>query len=271
MAVMRGTMTADSAGVSELIRRLSEIEPQPKQKEFMLARERYVLYGGARGGGKSWALQIKLTLMCLKYPGLQCLLLRRSLPELEYNHMAPLMKLYGSSVKTLVSKKRFEFVNGSVLRLGYCMNDGDALQFQGQNIDVVAIDEATQFKESWIQDILAANRTIRTDMKPQAFFTANPGGVSHAWFKRLFVDRDYRSGEDPGDYRFVSARVYDNAVLMTTDPEYVKVLENLPEARRKAWLDGDWDVFEGQAFAEWRNDPAGYFSGQGSHVLDCNW
>ena len=82
------------------------------------------------------------------------------------------------------------------------------------------------------------------------YFTCNPGGVGHAWVKRLFLDRDYRAGEDPADYVFIPSTVYDNDYLMREDPAYVKTLESLPPLRRRAMLYGDWDAFEGQFFPE---------------------
>ena len=82
------------------------------------------------------------------------------------------------------------------------------------------------------------------------FLTCNPGGVGHAWVKRLFVDREFREGERPEDYTFIPARVFDNSVLLSSDPDYVESLRSLPPRLRDAWLDGRWDVFEGQFFPE---------------------
>ena len=80
------------------------------------------------------------------------------------------------------------------------------------------------------------------------------GGVGHDWVKRLFIDKEYRGKEKPENYSFIPARVYDNTVLMEADPEYLTTLESLPEDLRRAHLDGDWDVIEGQFFKEWRRD-----------------
>ena len=74
--------------------------------------------------------------------------------------------------------------------------------------------------------------------------------VGHQWFKRLFIDREYRGSEKAEDFLFIQAKVYDNTVLMQTNPEYVQSLENLPEDMRKAHLYGDWDAFAGQYFTE---------------------
>ena len=83
------------------------------------------------------------------------------------------------------------------------------------------------------------------------YLTCNPGGVGHEWVKRLFITKRYENGENPEDYTFIAARVYDNRALVEQDTGYVKMLENLPEDLRRAWLDGDWNVFAGQYFSEW--------------------
>jgi phage terminase large subunit len=82
------------------------------------------------------------------------------------------------------------------------------------------------------------------------YLTCNPGGVGHGWVKRLFIDKAYREGENPEDYCFIPALVYDNASLIKSNPDYVKQLEMLPEDLRRAWLLGEWDVFAGQFFTE---------------------
>ena len=82
------------------------------------------------------------------------------------------------------------------------------------------------------------------------YLTCNPGGIGHSWVKRLFVDRDFRANENPDDYAFIPALVFDNKVLTDRDPDYVRSLETLPERLRDAWLYGRWDVFEGQFFPE---------------------
>lgn len=196
----------------------------------------------------------KFVLMAMKYSGLKLLLLRRSLPELRENHQLPLQsELYGFA-KYRDEEKAFMFPNGSRLKLGYCDSESDVFQFQGTEYDIIGLEEATHFTETQKDFLTTCNRTTRTDIKPRMYYTANPGGVGHQWFKRLFIDKDYRSKEKAEDYVFVQATVYDNDVLMQNNPEYVETLENLPEDMKRAHLYGDWDVFYGQYFTEWRKE-----------------
>lgn len=228
-------------------------QPNPRQALFLKCKTRFVAYGGARGGGKSWAVRQKAVLLAVRYPGIRMLLLRRTYPELRENHILPLLgQLQGMAVYK-ESEKAFAFPNGSRLRFGYCANETDVLQYQGQEYDVIFLDEATQFTEYQFQTLTACLRGANPFPK-RFYLTCNPGGIGHEWVKRLFIIRDYHRNEHAEDYTFIPARVYDNPVLMENDPGYVRMLENLPSALRRAWLDGSWDVFAGQYFSEFREE-----------------
>lgn len=228
--------------------------PNERQVEFFLSTARHIGYGGARGGGKSWAMRRKFVLLSLKYPKLKLLLLRRTLPELRENHVMPLSSELHGFAKYNDEQKAFTFPNGSRIKLGYCDNDRDVLQFQGQEYDVIGMEEATHFTDAMRVFFTTANRSTRTDFKPRMYYTSNPGGIGHAWFKRLFIDREYANKEKSEDYVFIPAKVYDNKVLMESNPEYIETLENLPDDMREAHLHGNWDVFAGQYFRGWRRD-----------------
>lgn len=227
--------------------------PNPRQAEFFRSRARFTAYGGARGGGKSWAVRKKAMLLALHYSGIRLLILRRSFPELRENHILPLLKELTGMAAYRDSDKSFTFPNGSRLRFGYCDNETDVLQYQGQEYDVIFIDEATQFTEMQYITLTACIRGANNFPK-RMYLTCNPGGVGHDWVKRLFIDKRYLNEEKPEDYCFIPAKVYDNTALTETDKGYVSMLKNLPEDLRRAWLDGDWDVFAGQYFTEFRRD-----------------
>ena len=223
--------------------------PNARQAEFFASRARFTAYGGARGGGKSWALRRKLVGLCLCYPGIRCLLVRRSLMELKSNHVLPMLKEYGALLRYAAGEAAFLFDNGSRIDCGYCDSERDVLRYQGQEYDVIAIDEATQLSEMQFMALRACMRGVGAYPR-RMYLTCNPGGVGHAWVKRLFVDRRFRDGERAEDYCFIPARVWDNDALLLRDPDYVNSLRALPERLRAAWLDGRWDVFEGQFFSE---------------------
>lgn len=234
-----------------------KIEPYPKQIRFFNSTKRYIAYGGARGGGKSWAARTKALLLALNYPGIQIILLRRTLDELRENHVLPLQMLLQGVAKYKEQSKEFVFPNGSRIRLGYCKAESDVLQYQGQAYDVIFLEEATQFTEFQKDTLTESNRSsgmMKEKFTPRMYFTCNPGGVGHQWVKRLFIDKEYRNKENPDNYDFIPSTVYDNEFIMNNNPEYVENLENLPEMRKRAMLYGDWDAFEGQYFNEWNRD-----------------
>lgn len=244
-------------------------KPNAKQVDFFNSHALYTMYGGARGGGKSWAARRKAVLLCIAHEGLRVLLLRRTMPELRENHILPLMAELDGYAKYRQDDRAFVFPNGSRLKLGYCDCDGDMLQYQGNEYDVIFFEEATNLNEEWIRFISTTLRSVRTDgFKPRIYYTCNPGGVSHAYFKRLFIDRQFTEGENPDDYLYIPATVYDNDVLMARNPEYIKQLQALPEARRRAHLEGDWNVFEGAFFAEFRAEIKPFAQAFLTHVCE---
>lgn len=228
--------------------------PNPRQAEFFLSTARHTAYGGARGGGKSWAMRRKLAMLALANPGLNCLLMRRTLPELRENHLNPLLRELGQAAQYNGTERVFRFPNGSRLKLGYCDGANDIYQYQGQEYDVIGLEEATHFTEEQARFIATCNRTVKKGFRTRMYYTCNPGNIGHGWVKRLFIDRRYNEGENAADYAFIPARIWDNTALVEADPGYVRQLQSLPEELRRAHLDGDWDVFLGQYFKEFSRD-----------------
>ena len=134
--------------------------------------------------------------------------------------------------------------------MGSCQYETDATNYMGAEYDDIGIDEAVQFTEYQFNVIKTSLRTTRTDLSTQFYLGSNPRGVGHGWLKRNFIE----AGGRPEINSFVPAKIYDNPVLMTADPDYLKTLEGLPEELRRSYLEGDWDIFSGQAFSEFRRE-----------------
>ena len=221
---------------------------------MLAARTKHVGFGGARGGGKSWAVRTKAKLLALRYPGIKLLIVRRTYPELMNNHIQILRGELLQAARYNDKDKVLRFLNGSTIHFMYCDKDGDLDRLQGVEYDVIFLDEATQLSEYQMKTISACLRGVN-DFPKRIYYTCNPGGQGHGYIKRIFIDRQYEAGEDPADYCFIQSLVRDNKALMAAQPDYIKQLEALPEKLRKAWLEGDWDIFEGQFFEDFRAAP----------------
>ena len=254
--------------------RVIDLYPNVKQYKFLLSRKRHIAFGGARGGGKSWVVRVKAFLLANRYgrpdkwsEGIKICIIRRTLKDLEKNHLKALQLLIGRQAKYNDNKKTFTFRNGATITLAYCDNDRDAEHIQGIEYDVIFFEEATQLKPEWIMDIAASTRGVN-EFPHRCYYTCNPGGPGHAYIKRLFVDRIFKDTENPDDYEFIQAKVTDNTVLMKYSPEYVNFLKNLPPKRRAAWLEGSWEIYEGQYFNDFVHDSDHYGDRLWTHVID---
>lgn len=234
-------------------------KPSPKQELFLKATKKHVGFGGARGGGKSWSVRAKSVILAYKYPGIRQIIVRKSYPELTENHIKPLKKMLkvgtsDSDVKYNDSAKQMRFSNGSEILFRYCENEKDLTRFQGLETDVLYIDEACQFTEVQLKELEAIVRGTNGYPK-RIYYTCNPGGVGHGYIKRIFIDKKYEDGEDADSYEFIQSLVTDNYALMESNPDYIKQLQSLPNSIRSAWLYGDWNVFQGAYFSEFREMP----------------
>ncbi|MBQ7836183.1 MAG: phage terminase large subunit [Clostridia bacterium] len=237
--------------------------PSEKQKLFFLSDHTYTAFGGARGGGKSWAVRTKSILLALNYPGIKLMIVRRTYSELRVNHITELCKICAEIADYSHSRKELCFENGSILRFAACRNVADLDKFQGTEADVIFIDEATQFTREMFDRIRACVRGVNSFPK-RIYLTCNPGGVGHGWVKDLFIDKK----ESASDYYFIKSLVTDNKALLESDPEYINKLKALPGKLKRAWLDGDWNIFEGQFFEEFRDDPSHYKDRLFTHVIE---
>jgi phage terminase large subunit len=188
-------------------------------------------------------------LLALYYPEIQILVVRREYDQLENPIIKPMLKLVPPDIRNYNKTDHLlTFCNGSVIKFSNMPDYSSTVEgkFQGNNWDILFIDEATQFLESEFRGLDAI---IRGDngLPKRVYLTCNPGGVGHFWVKRLFVDRQFKKDENPDDYVFIQATVDDNKNI---DKEYINVLNNLPEDVRRAHRYGDWNALSGVYFEE---------------------
>lgn len=218
---------------------------------------------------------MKAALLCLNYAGIKVMIIRKTYPELQENHIIPMCNMlncYAPKKKDRIasyndSKKHIKFPNGSRILFRYCDKEKDAERFQGTEVDILFVDEATHQSEEKMKKLNACVRGVNNFPK-RIYYTMNPGGEGHGWVKRLFIDRAFQDNEIPDDYMFIQSLVTENKALMEADPDYIRQLEALPPKLRKAWLEGDWNVYEGQFFEDFFDRPEQYASRQWTHVID---
>jgi phage terminase large subunit len=231
-----------------------EVAFQPKQRLFRqsIIDNPITLYGGARGGGKSYSLRNIFLLRRFEYPCSNGTIFRKTFPELEANHIRPLFQEHPALREYWnESKKLLTLPNGSTLQFAHCASDMDVHLYQGREFHDLGIDEAGMWSEALFRTILGSNRSSNPKIPARCALTANPGGPGHGWLKRLFIDRRFNERERQEDYHFIQALIHDNPALIESDPDYVHRLNSEPnEALRKAYLYGDWSVHAGQYFNE---------------------
>ncbi len=224
----------------------------------MDARETEVLFGGAAGGGKSYGQIVDAFVFALKYPGSKQLILRRTFAELDKSLIRTSLALYPREIFSFNSSTHTgKFKNGSCIDFGYCANENDVYQYQSAEYDCVRFDELTHFTEAQYLYLISRVRGANGFPK-QIKSSTNPGGVGHSWVKGRFVDpsppTESFSLERGMTRIFIPSLLSDNDFLESRDPDYRRRLEALPEREKKALLYGDWNIFEGQYFSEFKTD-----------------
>ncbi len=276
-AIPQDVLADAPTAVKELVadREVAFNPNQGPQTEFLAAPERDVLYGGAAGGGKSYAL-LADALRYAHNPNHRGLLLRRTLGELT-ELIDKSRQLYMKAFPEAVfkeSKSTWIFPSGATILFSYLDRDTDVTRYQGQSFNWIAIDEITHYPTPYVWEYLRSRlRTTDQSIVPYMRCTANPGGVGGWWIKKMYIDptksntpfwaRDVetnrilrygssnaeKAGKPLFQRRFIPARLTDNPYLMASG-EYEAMLNSLPEVERRRLLEGDWDVTDGAAFAE---------------------
>ena len=244
------------------------------QTDFLASSEREVLYGGAAGGGKSFAM-LADPLRGLNDHNFSGLLVRHTTEELR-ELIQKSQELYPKAIpgiKWSERKSQWTSPRGGRLWMSYLDRDLDVMRYQGQAFNWIGFDELTQWPTPYAWDYMRSRlRSVDPQLGLYMRGTTNPGGAGHVWVKKTFIDPappnkafwatnietgktiefpkgHSKEGQPLFKRRFIPARLFDNPYLSDTG-DYEAMLLSLPEQQRKQLLDGDWDVAEGAAFPE---------------------
>lgn len=231
-----------------------------KQEKFIKSDAFETLFGGAAGGGKSYGQLVDALLYALKYPKSKQIIFRSTFADLEKSLIRVSLDIYPLSIADYNSSKHtWKFNNGSIIDFGYIQYEKDVYQYQSAEYDVIRFDELTHFTEFMYTYMISRCRGANTYPK-RIKSSTNPGGVGHAWVKERFIDIGepnvihnckLETGEEVTRI-FIPSLVTDNKFMLEYDTDYIKRLDALPEKERKALKYGDWDIYDGMFFPEFK-------------------
>lgn len=230
--------------------------PQKKQEIALKSNADEILFGGARGGGKTDAGMAWL-MYDIDKPKYRALVIRRNYTDL--SDWIDRAKDFYNDAGGKFTGDKFTFPSGAIIKTGH-LADTDAYQkYQGHEYQKIVIEELTHIsRESDYEKLLASLRSTVKGIKPQIFCTTNPDGAGSEWVKARWNIPDLptdviRTEKDGRVLFFIPSKVYDNQILIESDPKYVNYLNSIkdPELKR-AWLEGSWEGFgvEGSYYGE---------------------
>jgi hypothetical protein len=230
-------------------------QPQPGPQSLAVAAQFVpeLMFGGARGGGKSDYLLGDFAQDVDIGPSWRGILFRKSYAELEELIIRALEIYTKMGAHYKVAASTFVFPTGATLKMRYIEQERDAAKYQGHQYTWVGWDELTNWPNQNAYDKLkACVRSAAGVRFKRIRSSANPGGVGHHWVKKYFVDPNPLGMELIDNKRmFIPSKLVDNKILMENDPEYINTLRELgSEELVRAWLDGDWSVITGAFFPE---------------------
>lgn len=206
--------------------------------------------GGARGPGKSHAVLSQAALDdCQRVEGLKCLFLRQTGTAAQESFDDLITKAVKGRAEYRKNKTTLRFPNGSRVLLGGFKDEKEIDKYIGIEYDIIIIEELTQIAHERYQKLKGSLRTSKTNWRPRIYASFNPGGIGHAWVRDLFVI-PFRENRQTTT-RFIPSTYKQNPAL---NEGYIRYLESLGGSLGRAWREGNWDVFEGQYFAEWNHE-----------------
>lgn len=233
-----------------------------KQSSFIESKAFETLFGGAAGGGKSYGQLIDALLFAVKYKKSKQIIFRRTFADLEKSLIRTSLEIYPRKIAEYNSSKHtWKFTNGSIVDFGYIDSENDVYQYQSAEYDIIRFDELTHFTEYMYVYMISRCRGANPYPKGLKSST-NPGGVGHTWVKERFIDigapnvihecQLLPDKPKTSSRIFIPSLVTDNKFMLEYDPEYIDRLDNLPEKERQALKYGDWDIYDGMFFPEFK-------------------
>ena len=262
---------------------IMEKRPHPKQRLaiWLLGFDPYhppppvivneMVFGGAGGGSKSQLLRFLMMLIAQQWPGSKVAVFRKAGPDLDMTQILPfLSELPAEMGQFNWHHHIYRWANGSVTEFHACYEADDHLRFKSFEWDAVFFDESTEFPSYQLTFLRSRCRSTKAGWRPVIVYATNPGGSSHLWHKRLFVD-GHATGvpfwgpweaTEAGialiggkDFRYcrcyLQSKLEDNPSL--TPEMALAAMAGIedPELRR-AVAEGDWNLHAGQFFSEFR-------------------
>lgn len=206
--------------------------------------------GGARGPGKSHGVLSQVALDdAQRIEGLKVLFLRQTGASAAESFDDLITKAIRGHTEYRKTRTSLRFPNGSRVVLGGFQDDKDIDKYIGIEYDVIIVEELTQLTKEKYEKLRGSLRTTKPNWRPRMYTSFNPGGIGHAWVRERYV-LPYRAKQEK-ETRFIPSTYKENPAL---NQGYIEYLESLGGNLGKAWREGEWDIFEGQYFGEWRYD-----------------
>lgn len=238
-----------------------DYQASERQSKFHQSPAFETLYGGAAGGGKSAAICAEAVTSALETPNTRVYVFRKTIPELKQSIVPEVMKqcaayMNAGHMSYNGQDRQFRFKNGSLIQLAYCDNPGDVYKYQSAEIHLLLIDELTHFTFDEYEYLKTRVRSAEK-RRLRIMAATNPGNIGHGWVKSYFIDvaQPETLYSENGQTRiFIPAKVSDHPSQSFRESYTANLQAITDRDLRRALLEGDWDVFQGQVFTEWRRE-----------------